>query len=282
MGNAHSIINQLIQLQDLVAAKIQKKVSMPNARLEELEKSIQALSADLAPAVKTHINRLLQKSPEAVVPVVNGNCSGCGMALTKSLIQAVVKAEQLNRCNNCTRFLYEPTEVVERERVTRQLGEVQKKGIDRYSAPELMVTPLRGSTPEEVLGELCDRMAESGFVKDAAQLKELALQREAIVSTAVDNGLAFPHVRGVEGGGLAMAVGISKKGIKFGGPGRSLTRIFFFVVIPRATSAFYLKLIAGLSRTFREKEARDELLAVENEKALWKCLMKLTRKTFQG
>jgi PTS system nitrogen regulatory IIA component len=204
------------------------------------------------------------------------------MALTKSLIQAVVKAEQLNRCNNCTRFLYEPTEVVERERVTRQLGEVQKKGIDRYSAPELMVTPLRGSTPEEVLGELCDRMAESGFVKDAAQLKELALQREAIVSTAVDNGLAFPHVRGVEGGGLAMAVGISKKGIKFGGPGRSLTRIFFFVVIPRATSAFYLKLIAGLSRTFREKEARDELLAVENEKALWKCLMKLTRKTFQG
>ena len=76
MNNAHSIINQLIQLQELVSAKMQKKVSMPNARLEELEKSIQALSADLTPAVKTHINRLLQKNPEAVVPVVNGNCAG--------------------------------------------------------------------------------------------------------------------------------------------------------------------------------------------------------------
>ena len=37
MNNAHSIINQLIQLQELVSAKMQKKVSMPNARLEELE-----------------------------------------------------------------------------------------------------------------------------------------------------------------------------------------------------------------------------------------------------
>ena len=282
MSNAHSLINQLIQLQDLVAAKkIQKKVSMPNAHLDELEKSIQSLSADLSPPVKTHINRLLQKNPEAVVPVVNGNCSGCGMALTKSLIQAVIKAEQLNRCNNCTRFLYEPSTVIVRDRVTRIMNEVPKSGIDRYSSPELMMVPLKGNTPEEVLGELCNRMGENAFVKDPNQLLDLALQREAIVSTAVDNGLAFPHVRGVEGGGLSMAVGISKKGIKFGGPGRSLTRIFFFVVIPTATSAFYLKLISGISRTFRDKEARDALLEANSENDLWKVLMKLTRKTFQ-
>ena len=164
----------------------------------------------------------------------------------------------------------------------RQMNEVRRTGIGGYSSPELMMVPLKGSTPEEVLGELCDRMAENAFVKDSKQLLDLALQREAIVSTAVDNGLAFPHVRGVEGGGLAMAVGISKKGIKFGGPGRSLTRIFFFVVIPTATSAFYLKLISGISRTFRDKEARNALLAVHDEDALWKVLMKLTRKTFQG
>jgi mannitol/fructose-specific phosphotransferase system IIA component (Ntr-type) len=54
------------------------------------------------------------------------------------------------------------------------------------------------------------------------------------------------------------------------------------VVIPTATSAFYLKLISGISRTFRDKEARNALLAVHDEDALWKVLMKLTRKTFQG
>ena len=123
-------------------------------------------------------------------------------------------------------------------------------------------------------------MEEEGFVNDKEHLLDLALQREAIISTGVDNGLAFPHVRGVEGGGLSMAVGISKKGIKFGGSGRTLSRIFFFVVIPTATSAFYLKLISGLSRTYRDKEAREMLMEAKTEEELWKALLKSTKKTF--
>ena len=281
MTTTHSLINQLIQLQELVVASMQKKVSMPNPRLEELEKSISALSADLPQQVKSHFNRLVQKHPEAIVPVASELCSGCGMGLTKSMVQAVHKAEGLNRCPNCARFLYYPEQLIAAERRSRSYGEARKTGISRFTSPELMVVPLKGSTPEEVLGEMCTRMAEEGFVEDGAHLLDLTLQREAIISTAVDNGLAFPHVRGVEGGGLSMAVGIHKKGIKFGGPGRTLTRIFFFVVIPTATSAFYLKLISGLSRNFREKEVGETLLAATTEEELWKALIKATKKTFK-
>jgi len=281
MTTTHSLINQLIQLQELVVANMQKKVSHPTARLDELCKSIEVLSADVPQQVKSHFNRLIQKHPEAIVPVSSEMCSGCGMGLTKSMVQAVHKAEVLNRCPNCARFLYYPEQLVAAERKSRAYGEARKTGISRFTSPELMMLPLKGSTPEEVLGEMCTRMAEEGFVEDGAHLLDLALQREAIISTAVDNGLAFPHVRGVEGGGLSMAVGIHKKGIKFGGPGRTLTRIFFFVVIPTATSAFYLRLISGLSRTFREKEFSDSLLACSSEEELWKALIKATKKNFK-
>lgn len=281
MTTTHSLINQLIQLQELVVANMQKKVSQPNARLEELNKSIAALSADVPQQIKSHFNRLVQKHPEAIVPVANELCSGCGMALTKSLVQAVNKAEGINRCPNCARFLYYPDQLVERDRVSRSYGEAQKKGIARFTSPELMMVKLKGTTGEEVLAEMCNRMEEEGFVNDKEHLLDLALQREAIISTAVDNGLAFPHVRGVEGGGLSMAIGISKKGVKFGGPGRTLTRIFFFVVIPTATSAFYLKLIAGISRAFRDKEAREMLLEAKTDEDLWKAVIKTTRATFK-
>lgn len=281
MTTTHSLINQLIQLQELIVANLQKKVSMPTAKLDVLQKSITALSADLPQQVKAHFNRLLQKHPEAIVPVSNGLCTGCGMALTKSLVNSVHKADSMHKCPNCARYLYYPEQLVERERTSRVYGEARKTGISRYTSPELMMVNLEGTNSEEVLGELCRRMSDEAFVADSNLLLDLALQREAIVSTAVDNGLAFPHVRGVEGGGLSMAVGISKKGIKFGGPGRTLSRIFFFVVIPTATSAFYLKLIAGLSRTFREKEARDLLLEAKTDDELWKALIKATRKTFQ-
>ncbi len=281
MTTTHSLINQLIQLQELIVANLQKRASMPTARLEVLEKSIAALGADIPQQVKSHFNRLLQKHPEAIVPVSSGQCAGCGMALTKSLVNSVHKADGMHRCPNCARYLYYPEQLVARERVSRSIGEARKVGISRFTSPELMMVSLKGSTPEEVLGEMCTRMADEGFVEDGAQLLDMALQREAIISTAVDNGLAFPHVRGVEGGGLSMVVGIHKKGIKFGGPGRTLTRIFFFVVIPTATSAFYLKLISGLSRTFREKEASEALLAADSEDALWKALIKATRKNFK-
>lgn len=281
MTTTHSLINQLIQLQELIVANMQKKASMPNARLEVLGKSIAALGADLPPQIKSHFNRLIQKHPEAIVPVSNDLCSGCGMALTKSMVQAVQKADSLSRCPNCARFLYFPEQLVAAERRSRSYGEVRKTGVARFTSPELMVLPLKGSTPEEVLGEMCARMAAEGFVKDADHLLDLTLQREAIISTAVDNGLAFPHVRGVEGGGLSMAVGIHKKGIKFGGPGRTLTRIFFYVVIPTATSAFYLKLISGLSKTFRDKAVSESLLACTSEEELWKAMIKATKKTFK-
>jgi len=278
MTTTHKLINQLIQLQELVVADMQKKAAMPKARLEELENSIVALGSDLPQQVKTHFNRLLQKHPEAIVPVSSDTCAGCGMGLTRSLVNAVHKAEQLHRCLNCTRFLYYPEQLVERERTSRVYGEARKVGISRFTSPELMVVSLKGTTPEEVLGEICTRMADEGFVADGEHLLDLALQREAIVSTAVDSGIAFPHVRGVEGGGMTMLVGIHKKGVKFGGPGRTLTRVFFFMAIPTATSAFYLKLVSGLACIFREKEAREALLSAQTEEELWKVLIKTTKK----
>jgi PTS system nitrogen regulatory IIA component len=278
MTTAHKLINQMVQLQELIVANLQKKASMPKVRLEELEKSINTLGADLPAQIKSHFNRLLQKHPEAIVPISSDTCAGCGMALTKSLVNSVHKAEKMHRCPNCARFLYYPEQLIERERTSRVYGEARKTGIGRFTSPELMMVSLKGSTPEEVLGEMCTRMEDEGFIENGEQLLDLALQREAIISTAVDNGLAFPHVRGVEGGGLAMVLGIHKKGIKFGGPGRTLTRVFFFMVIPTATSAFYLKLLSGLSRTFRETDARDSLLAVDTDENLWKALIKATRK----
>ncbi len=281
MTTTHSLINQLIQLQELIVANMQKRASMPNAKLDVLQNSISTLGADIPQQVKSHFNRLLQKHPEAIVPVANGLCTGCGMALTKSLVNSVHKADGMNRCPNCARFLYYPEQLVERERTSRVYGEARKTGISRYTSPELMMVNIKGTTGEEVLAELCQRMSDEAFVENGDLLLDLALQREAIVSTAVDGGMAFPHVRGVEGGGLSMAVGVSKKGVKFGGPGRTLTRIFFFVVIPTATSAFYLKLISGLSRTFREKQARDSLLQAKTDEELWKTLIKETKKTFK-
>lgn len=274
-------INHLIQLQDLIAARAQQQASMPSQRLQQLDKNISTLADELAPDLKNHFQRLLQKNIEAIVPVTGINCSGCGYALTKTMQNSVAAGEELNRCPNCTRILYKPNVPLTRHSPRRHWGDPVKRGIERFSSPELMLPSLNGTTKEDVLLEMCENLRAEGYVENCADLHDAALRREAIVSTAVENGIAFPHVRGVEGGGLTMTLGISKKGVKFGAPGDKLTKIFFYVVIPTAASAFYLKLLSGLAQSFSTKESRDMLLKAKTQEELWKMLAKATKKMIQ-
>ena len=101
-------IQHLIQLQDLVAARAQQQASMPSQRLQQLDKSIKTLDDELPVELRTHFTRLLQKSIEAIVPVTGDNCSGCGFALTKTMVNSITAGSELNRCPNCTRILYKP------------------------------------------------------------------------------------------------------------------------------------------------------------------------------
>jgi len=78
---------------------------------------------------------------------------------------------------------------------------------------------------------------------------------------------------------LTLALGISRKGVKFGGPSRTLTRVIFLMVIPTAASAFYLKLLSGLTQTFRKEEAREKLFTADSPESLWKALVKATKTT---
>ena len=273
----HHLVKHLIQLQDLVAAREQQKASHPKQKLAELDKNIKSLAGGLPPELRASFMRLVEKNVEALAPITGANCSGCGYALTKALVNSIHDGEaELGRCPNCTRILYAPDVPLTRRSPRRRWGDPVKRGIERFTAPELMLHKLKGSTDEEVLLELCENMRTEGYVEDCTDLHDAAMRRESIISTAVGGGMAFPHIRGVEGGGLTLSVGISKKGIDFGGATK--TRIFFYMVIPTAASAFYLKLLAGLTQSFGTAESREPLLKAKSQQDLWEALIKGTRK----
>ena len=275
------IINHLVQLQELIIARAQHEVGMPGAQLGQLDESIAGLTTQLPEEVSGQFTRLLKKSPLAIVPVVNGVCTACGMALPVSLVHQVHAAEKIYGCPSCARMLFHRAAGARNTRKSPRRSDPPRVGIERFSAESLMVPALKGADCGSVIDELCRKMAAEGFVDDAQTLLESAMKREAIITTAVENGLAFPHVRCVEGGALTLALGIAPKGIKFDPDGKANTRIVFFMVIPTAASAFYLKLLSGLSQVFQKAENREKLLEAETPEKLWKALVKTTRLVIQ-
>lgn len=274
-------INHLIQLQELMEARAQHETLTGDPHLDQLNGSIASLLDKLPDDIRSRFERIQKKEHTAIVPIAGGVCSACGMQLPVSLVHSVRAADDLYTCPNCARMLFALPESQPKSLHTPRSSrtDAPRVGIARFSSPELMMPHIDAGTGDEALEQICSKMEEEEFVDKGGRLLEEAQRREAIMSTAVDHGLAFPHVRNVEGGGLALALATSDKGIKFDDSSRLLTRVFFFVAIPTAASAFYLKLLSGLTRAYQVKTARERLLKADTPAKLWKALIATTKKT---
>ena len=252
-------INLLCQLQELILTRDEHHHTGDGTHLDSLNDSIDALVDKLEPQPKTFYQRLYKKDHLVMSPMVDGCCGVCGMRLPVSQVQQVRLARTVQMCSSCGRMLYDEEQDAPRviaEKPAR--GEPRKTGVSRFSAEELMVCDLKGDTTESVIRELAEAMAAHRFVSNADALVKAAMEREIVLSTAMGDGLAFPHVRGVEGGGLTLALGVSKKGFVYDDDGTRV-HFVFFSAIPVAVSAFYLRLMSGLSEAFAKKENRDLL-----------------------
>lgn len=272
----HSLINHLNQLQELVLTRDEHRTTGDGAHLSRLNDAIDTMTEQLPPEVRSLYRRLYKKDHVVLGPMHNGCCASCGMRMPISQVQEVRACKAIQNCPSCARILYEEPDAPRWVGETPSRTEPRKVGIARFSAEKLMAPVLEAKTKEEVIGELAQVMQDAHFIDSADKLVSGALDREAILSTAMEHGLALPHVRGVEGGGLTLSLGTSREGILFDEDGEP-SHIIFLITIPTAVSAFYLRLMAGLTETFLKQQNREALLLAENQEQLWKALVKATR-----
>lgn len=275
------VINHLVQLQNLIFTRDEQR-GLPGGaeHMDRLNDSIDSLIQELPDDIRLEFQRLYKRDHVTISPMHDGMCPMCGMKLATAAVQAVKLCREIQTCPSCTRFLYDsegPKWIAERPR--HSVVERSASGIARFSSEKLMVPTLKATTCEEAIEELAQIMQDGGFVDDANKLARAALSREKMISTYLGNGVAFPHVRGIEGGGLSIALGISAEGFKFDPASDELCHFVFLTTIPTAVSAFYLKLLAGLADTLKKANHRATLLDAQTPATLWKALMKVTRST---
>jgi mannitol/fructose-specific phosphotransferase system IIA component (Ntr-type) len=271
-----SLINHLNQLQELLLIRDEHRTTGDGRHMDRLNDSIEQLTDVLPVEIKSLYLRLYKKDHIIMSPMHNGCCAICGMRMPISQVQAVRLCKQMQSCPSCARILYEESDAPRWIGDAPSRTEPRKSGISRFSAEMLMVPNLKAHSAVEAIEKLAKVMEEKNFISGPDKLIQSALEREAVLSTAMENGLAFPHVRGVEGGGLTLSMGVSKKGIPWDDAGK-LVNIVFFITIPTAVSAFYLRLMSGLTETFLKEQNREAILEAKTSEELWKALLKATR-----
>ena len=271
-----SQINTLRQLQELVLTRDEHNQTGDGSHLDALNDSIDALQKKLEPQVAGLYARLYKRSHIVISAMVNNCCAVCGMQVPIAQGQQVRLGQHLVTCSSCGRILFAADEDAVVNTSEAPDRDNPKTGISRFSAEELMVCDLGSATREQALAKLALAMEKHGFISSAENLVTAALEREGVLSTAMEGGLAFPHVRGVEGGGRTLAMGVSQEGIDWDG---EKVNMVFLSAIPVAVSAFYLRLMAGLAQSFAKDANRKAVLEAKDAATLWKALQKATRAT---
>ncbi|MGN0834133.1 MAG: PTS sugar transporter subunit IIA [Kiritimatiellia bacterium] len=264
-------IGLLRQIQHMVLIRDEAASVGAREQAEALTAELARLVERLDPETASLYRRLSLKSRIFMAPLSKGNCSACGLKVPMSVLQHVIAGDRMTACGSCGRILYAP----EVRATGVRTGEPDPKFLlSRFSTAKLMVPRLKATTPSEAMAELVAVLAKEGAVSDADAVVRAALERERILTTAVGNGLAFPHMRGVEEGVLTFACGLAPAGIDWNG---ERVHLVFFTAFPVIASPFYLKLIAAIARTFEDGEKLPFVLAAADAKTLWKELNKATR-----
>jgi PTS system nitrogen regulatory IIA component len=122
---------------------------------------------------------------------------------------------------------------------------------DGLVGPGRIFHRIPGATREEVLEELCARLAQDGAVGEPGELVARLIDREKLGCTGLGGGVAIPHCKLRDITGVLVAVATTAQPVDFGAADGLPIDLIFLVVSPTDAPAAHLQTLARISRLLR-------------------------------
>jgi PTS system nitrogen regulatory IIA component len=124
---------------------------------------------------------------------------------------------------------------------------------------DAVILDLGVRTKREVLAEMAASLAKVEPQIEADRLLDVLMEREALQSTGIGEGVAIPHGKLAGLSRLIATFARSREGVDFESIDGQPTHHFFLLVVPEHSGGQYLKALARISRFFRDPAFRDNL-----------------------
>ncbi|HEQ72109.1 MAG TPA: helix-turn-helix domain-containing protein, partial [Spirochaetia bacterium] len=141
--------------------------------------------------------------------------------------------------------------------------------LSRLLHESFVVPDLPPGTKEEILSTLIAPLVENNLLKDGTAYLHKLIAREQLLSTALERGIAVPHIRNPKENppGLTVIVtGRCPAGTDFDAPDEEPTRLFFLIVTD--SESVHLRLLAKLSKILSDEKTVQAILAAPDERAI--------------
>jgi len=148
-----------------------------------------------------------------------------------------------------------------------------------FTSPGLIIPHLRGRDAAAVIQELSHALQSENRIPDLLPFYQSALNREFMVSTDMEAGMAFPHARLPGLKQFSFAFGRSDEPLVWGPKSARSVRLVFLMAVPATDSTQYLLLISGLVRLARDSRLVEKLHAAQDTFQISEVLQQVELRT---
>jgi mannitol/fructose-specific phosphotransferase system IIA component (Ntr-type) len=138
--------------------------------------------------------------------------------------------------------------------------------------PERVIPNLKSTDKKSALNELINLLKKLKLISDADMVQKRISERENLETTALGNGIAFPHARLEFEGKVEMVIGRSQKGIDFGAPDGVPVHVIFLAVWQPEFPGLLNHVFGSLIQYLRDPDVRKKLFDANNSKKIIEVL----------
>ena len=148
----------------------------------------------------------------------------------------------------------------------------QAVDISGFLLCDALTLSLKGHTRWDIIDELSNRVAKCAGAIDGPALAERVREREKLMGTGLEQGVAVPHARLPELDRPVVAFGRCKEGVNWDARDGLPTHFVFLVLTPEQDEGLQLQILAAIARAMSEPDLPDVLMHAKNEKQVFDLL----------
>ncbi len=124
---------------------------------------------------------------------------------------------------------------------------------------------MKAQKKEEALTEMATHLKKQKLINHEKEIIEKLLQREALGSTALGEGIAIPHCKAKGIKNPILMVGITRQGVNFEAPDGQPVKVFFLLITSPDDPSLNLQILALIAQLVKKSpELKSRLLAAED------------------
>jgi fructose-specific phosphotransferase system IIA component len=146
--------------------------------------------------------------------------------------------------------------------------------VTKYLKPSQINLELKAQDKQAVIESLVNILVERCDIpkEQVEEVMNALMEREALTSTGLGYGVAFPHVKTNVVREISIAFGRSLKGIDFDALDGNPVHFFFLILAPIKKTEEYLKVLSSISALMKDERIRSSLSAAQSVDEIFKIL----------